>query len=268
MTQNTFLLIALILLKWVNPAKAQILNSTNTELISNNIYTICADREGFVWVGTDNGGFYDGLVSIRYINETTIDSRRYTTQETGCCVLQTIYCIAVEDRVTNPSVGAPIKWIGTPNGLVSFNGAEWKQHAVLPDNFIHCIAFDNNANKWIGTNKGLVKYDGENVTVYNATNTKLPSDKIKSVLVDTKNNVWAGTDKGLAKFDGKEWTIFITENSPIPNNSIFSIAEDREKNIYIGTNDGVAKFDGTSVKKKNWTIFTTKNSDLPNNVPY
>lgn len=260
-----FLFFSFTFIGWINPANAQIFNSSNTELMNNIIYTMSADREGCVWVGTDNGGFYDGLVSICNVNDTKFDSRRYTSQESGS-FLNIIYCIAVEDSVTNPKVTAPVKWIGTSFGLVSFNGSEWKQHSGLPNKFVNCIAFDSDANKWIGTNKGLAKYDGKNMTVYNTTNAKLPSDRIQSVFIDSKNNIWVGTDKGLAKFDGNGWTTFTTEGSPLPHDYIFSITEDKNQNIWIGTNGGVTKFDGTSTKKKRWTVFTVNNSDLPNDM--
>ena len=70
--------------------------------------------------------------------------------------------------------------------------AEWTiydtDNSGLPDNYVRCIAIDNNNNKWIGTDVGLCMFNGTNWTVYNTSNSGLPDNDINCIAIDNNNN--------------------------------------------------------------------------------
>ncbi len=68
----------------------------------------------------------------------------------------------------------------------------------LPSNQINCIAEDGYNNIWIGTDNGLVKYDGSNFKYY-SRETGLPSNKIYSLYWDRNSELLVGTHNGFGK---------------------------------------------------------------------
>ena len=72
----------------------------------------------------------------------------------------TINCLTVDDydRI----------WIGTQEGISSFDGVEWKLYKATEKKMNHySIYIDENDNKWIGTEKALLvlNQDGVNEKV-------------------------------------------------------------------------------------------------------
>ncbi len=146
------------------------------------------------------------------------------------------------------------------------------QNSGIPDSNITSVAIESNGTKWLGTPKGLVKFDGTTWTVYDSTNSGLPSNSIVQVIIDSADNKWISfneygwlasfgsgqnKDLGLAKYDGTTWTIYNKANSGILNDTVGVIANRKNStDIYVSyysAIDGqtISKFDGTS-----WTHIT------------
>ncbi|MEP7171572.1 MAG: two-component regulator propeller domain-containing protein, partial [Bacteroidota bacterium] len=128
----------------------------------------------------------------------------------------------------------------------------------LPENNIHCIAFDSAGIKWVGTDNGLASYNNTVWTVYNTLNSPLTDNSIRSIAVDKFNNKWIGTFLGgLYKFDGDTtWKSYNTLNSDIPDDFIKTIAFDTSNNIWVGTIIGLGRFDGDTT----WKVYDLSNS--------
>ncbi len=162
-----------------------------------------------------------------------------------------------------------IKWLGTKNGLVKFDGKNWQfyntSNSGLPNNTIISVAIDSLNNKWIATyGGGLAKFDNTNWTVYNTTNSSLPNNNVRGVTIENGKKIWVATEYGVALFDGSFWTTYNTTNSGLPNNEINDIAIDKNHTKWIVTSGGgIAKFSDTS-----WTIYNSSNSPLKSDVGY
>jgi len=70
-----------------------------------------------------------------------------------------------------------------------------KANSGLPTNIITHICVDSNNVVWIGTPEGLVKYDGENWEQYYNKNSPLQSNRITALNIDKESKVWVGTEK-------------------------------------------------------------------------
>jgi ligand-binding sensor domain-containing protein len=137
-------------------------NSGN--LASNDVICLAIDKQGKVWVGTENG------ISI-FNNPESASSDQGINAENK--IVQ--YDIAAGKLFSGESIkaiavdGGDRKWIGTYNGawLIS-NDAEkiikrfTTENSPLPSNEIQSIAINPNTGMvYFGTNKGIVAYKGE-----------------------------------------------------------------------------------------------------------
>ena len=133
-------------------------------LPSSNIYSIAIDREGEVWVGTDQGvGVFFSPTSI--FSGSSFDAQRPLVELGGFLQYllesETVTAIAVD--------GANRKWLGTSNSgvfLMSEDGTQellnfTKDNSPLLSNTIKTIAINpNDGEVVISTDRGMIAYRG------------------------------------------------------------------------------------------------------------
>jgi hypothetical protein len=129
-------------------------------LPSDFVYSIAKDKDGSIWVGTDNG---IGIISCGYnATQSPCDAELRVVQYDQFPGL-----LFAEQRVQTIAVdGANRKWIGTANGvwLVSPDANRIIQrftvtNSPLPSNAIQKIAVDPvTGDVYIGTDEGLVSF--------------------------------------------------------------------------------------------------------------
>jgi hypothetical protein len=127
---------------------------------------------------------------------------------------------------------------------------------ILPSNKVTSLAKDNSNNIWIGTPQGLVKFDGTNFTVYTTTQ-GLPSNNILC-LESINNMLYIGTDSGLSRFDGFNFTNYTIGNSLFPINTVTCIKVENPNLIWFGTIDNIVRFSiNSSFTSSSYTLSTT-----------
>lgn len=140
-------------------------------------------------------------------------------------------------------------WMGTQEGLVRFNGAEFKIFSnktgqpAFHLNDVRTLLQDREGNLWIGTfGAGLIRYkDGEfNAYLHDDQfPDKGPSNNlIPALLQDRKGNLWIGTDNGLDEWKDGKFIRFGKEKG-LSDTKINALAEDHAGNLWIATNNGV-----------------------------
>lgn len=95
------------------------------------------------------------------------------------------------------------------------------ENSPLPSNKIYCITVDTNNKKWIGTDNGLASFDGVNWEVFN-TNNGLVNNVIVAIAIDKNNNVWI-IDSVLSVYNGNNWKHFTSdkyENASIKSKTL------------------------------------------------
>jgi len=86
----------------------------------------------------------------------------------------------------------------------------WQTEDGLPDNTVTAIQQTGDGYLWIGTFNGLVRFDGVQFKVFDSVNTPaLPSSRILSLSVDKEDTLWIGMEGGgLARFKDDRFTPF------------------------------------------------------------
>ena len=145
------------------------LNVTNEsgEIVSNDVYSIAEDKNGYIWVGTAKG------VVVFYNPDKVFDSSTFW--------------------------GRQIK--------VPRNDGTDNADLLLSADVVTAISVDGANCKWFGTQNGGAYYtsaDGiETIHHFNTTNSAMPSDNILAIsIVPETGDVFFGTTNGIISYRG------------------------------------------------------------------
>lgn len=174
--------------------------------------------------------------------------------------------ISIEEGLIQSSVVAICQdkkgflWFGTYDGLVRYDGYQFKVFKFNPDdstslseNLVRIIYEDRFGIIWVGTEGGLNRFDRlkENFKNYFANSNdpnSISNNRIRGIVEDQKGELWIATEMGVNTYDRKR-DAFIkyfanpTNPNSISDNFIRTIYKDREGNLWIGTNNGLDKLD-------------------------
>jgi diguanylate cyclase (GGDEF)-like protein len=243
-------------------------------LQSQRIRDVFCDREGSIWVGTNERGVY--RLSRRFLSV-------YTEQQG---LLEDITYPIYEDRTGNIWAGSGVGmtrigsgktnayplvlsgksnrseviigsltdkrpkitprcfyedkngnlWIGTNDGLLTLKDGKLRwQPQVVSDTYVSTIIEDRAGNLWFGTGKGLIKYQAGKTTPY-TLDQGLPDSRVDMLFEDSLSKLWIGTRGGLACLADGQITSFAKTGSGVAS-QIRSIYEDSEGILWVGTFD-------------------------------
>lgn len=118
----------------------------------------------------------------------------------------------------------------------------------LPSNNIKCIFKDSRGLLWIGTEDGLCSFNGKEYKIYNETN-GLKYNNVWSITEDNKSNLWFSFyGEGIARYDGNKFSYYNTNNGLI-HNSVRKLHFSKKYNcLILGTENGLSLFDGKKFK--------------------
>ena len=117
---------------------------------------------------------------------------------------------------------------------------KWGVEDGLPANSLNTVIITKAGYMWIGTPSGLVRFDGVEFKTFNRLNTPiLESEEIQALYEDYRGVLWIGTrDGGLYSYANKKWERYTTENG-LTNNNIRAISGDWWGNLWVGTDYGL-----------------------------
>ena len=251
--------------------KFTVFDTGNTpELRSNRILALAEDRDGILWVGTQNGGLtsYDHGTFKTYMTKDGLpDESIYglLPDHQGNLWMSTIHGLGLRANghfiVYTMRDGLPSEGVGDlregADGSILFRSGDWLMRFQegrferyrwikgFPDDWVQQVSsmtFDKDGSLWITTKYGLLRFQNGSFTVLTTNSTpnaaEMPSMFVAHTYHDREGNLRLLTPSGLAHYeDGK-----VILDIPIPELSSFhiglwtvtSIMEDREGNLWIG----------------------------------
>ena len=189
-------------------------------LAQSQVYTICEDSRGYLWMGTRGGGLsrFDGTQFTNY------------TEDHG---LVNNYVLSITTD-KNGDI-----WIGTDEGLCKFDGIRFEE-IKLPGSRhkIRSVICGDDGRNWIGTeDTGLFVMENGKFSLYREGKV-LPSKRINTLFKDTDGSIWAGTPLGVVHFLNGGGTKLYGKKEGLAFTDSWGIARDGSKQLWIATYGG------------------------------
>ena len=232
----------------------------NKSLTSSSVFSLFTDRDGNLWVGTDNG---INKISKKNIDSGIFEAERYLYKENNLTNKIMIRAICQGNDGT--------LWIGSDHGLYELIDSNSKSQdftyykiihnkkAFINNNDIYALCLDDVGNLWIGTNGGGISlYDITKNKFTTYTNDpqdsrSLSYNEIRAIYKDKSGIMWIGTyGAGINKVARGAREFFHYSHIPNEVNSlshpiIWSIYQDSDSVLWIGTHGGgLDRFDRKS----------------------
>jgi signal transduction histidine kinase/ligand-binding sensor domain-containing protein len=218
----------------LRPRKASLFASTPEAQVAT--YSVCADHEGTIWVGTSS----EGLFRSQQGDLKPFDARAGH----GLGSILSVF----EDSSNH-------LWVGTyGDGLFLREGNKFVQvcDPALLGGRVRAIYEDKRHRLWLGCRAGLAYLENGKVNLLPAP-AKLGEFEIQSLAEDSQNRLWAGTrGKGLLCVSNNQWSAFHT-NDGLINDNVLALLPNEAGSLWIGTAGGLSllsggKFASTSTK--------------------
>jgi ligand-binding sensor domain-containing protein/signal transduction histidine kinase len=167
-------------------------------------------------------------------------------------------------------------WLGTPSGLVRFDGYEFETYSDAIQNQVSLkspdasnVFIDSKNRLWIGSwGQGLLVYQNDLTLIAHYRHdpddpddpTSLGSDLIQVIFEDSDGDIWIGTNGGgltlfsqsgnnnnkttaSAKHSFTNFKNDPNQSTSLSHNRIWSIAQTPDGILWIGTSNGLNRFD-------------------------
>jgi signal transduction histidine kinase/sugar lactone lactonase YvrE len=136
-------------------------------------------------------------------------------------------------------------WIGTPTGLLRFDGSRFVSWSALndkeplPKGPVHAIVSARDGSLWVGLagGGGVVRIDKGHMTRYGREQGAPPG--VSAMLEDRQGVMWAAARRGLFRFADGRWTLAGSAEGYPAEAEAFSVYEDRNGVLWTGTGAGV-----------------------------
>ena len=199
-------------------------------LPQNTIQAIVQTRDGYLWLGTEEGlARFDG---VRF----TVFDKSNTPAFSAGHIIRALF----EDQ-------AGTLWIGTTgSGLVRFSDGQFIPVSEVEGVAISSLVQDASGTLWVGTwDAGLFALDNGQVVHY-TTDHGLASSFVSVVYEDRAGTLWVGTREGLHHLIDGQIRRF-EGNNALSGLFVTALYEDREGTLWIGTRDGLDRLEGEAL---------------------
>ncbi len=234
---------AIRVFRW-DPRRRDVPASRVTPL--TNIFALCADPQGGVWIGSFGGGlaYYDPASDqIRTYSHDPDDSTSLSSANVGA--------VFVDRQGT--------LWVGTlDGGLNRFDRATgtWMHYrcdehdpTTISSDYVRCVYEDDRGRLWIGTdNAGLNLFDRQQGRFFRFRHDptdprSLIDDHVRAICQSSRGTLWIATDGGLEEFDPAQGRFIhhigtATPRADIPGERLWAVYEDAGGIVWYGTRGG------------------------------
>lgn len=223
--------------------------STEDGLSNNLINDILQDKNGFLWIATDDGlNRYDGY-EFKIFRNNPSDSNSLSDNS--------IWSLA-EDKSGRLWIGTKTGWLNCYDPVSEKFYRYYIPSDITRENTITAIFIDDENKVWIGTYRSglylLIPGKGELKNWKNNPfdSTTLSYNYVSSIVSDKTGNLWISTYNGLCKFnyklsENKFQRFYKSEKNQnsLSDNLIWNLTIDESDSniIWIGTANHLTKYD-------------------------
>lgn len=222
----------------------------------NQVNDIAIDGNDHVWLATGYGLLvYDGQTWQRYLSSQT-ESRDLPPfiDNVPNSIVVPVTEVELADLPSNHIEALAVDplnrvWVGTPEGLATFDGQRMTIYDDVPNlrgQWIAAIAAerlpDSQAGRvWVATiGQGVVSFEGQTVTSHTTTD-GLASDAVYAIHIEPGGRKWFGTNAGVSLFDNDAWYTF-TSVDGLVHDWVFAIDTTQNGEAWLGTDGGLSRF--------------------------
>lgn len=269
------------------------------DLPGSRIQVVLADREGTLWIGTNEGlvRWVNGRIerfpitdplataSVLALMEDREMNLWIGTETDGLQILrdQRFRILDTREGLSSDSITTVVDdrkrtlWIGTQDAGI--NVLPWNGNAPgkvktlsvkngLASDVILSLAAAPNGDLWVGTPDGLNRIRNGNIATITSID-GLPDDFIRSLLVDTDGSLWVGTRHGLTHWLNAGGGVPVaastrmetyTKADGLGSDLVGAMARDANGDLWVATFSGLSRLHRGKI-----TNFTTANG-LSSNV--
>lgn len=190
-------------------------------LPQNSVAAIAQTRDGYLWLGTE-----EGLARFDGVSFKTFDGRSNPPLHAN-----NVSFLFEDSQGT--------LWIGTSGGgLARYRDGKFTALTTkegLSHNFVTAICEDAQGALWIATLAGLNKFEDGRFTRYTARE-GLSDDRVAVVYKDYQGRLWAGTYNGLDRFHDGTFTNYPLHNPDgALDKLVASVFQDAAGTLWVGT---------------------------------
>ncbi len=231
-------------------------------LPSDVVRSILQTREGYLWIGTQEGlarfdGVrfepFDGVRQPQMVDTQILglledlDGALWVASDGGGLARLDHHGVQLYAGAEGPGhlfvraiAGAPNgdKWVASQEGVARLAGTKWTRFGKrdgLPNASVRALAIDGQGRAWAGTDHGVARWDGTRFSVVSGG----PSDTIavQVVAATPDGDVYVGTSEGLWRWRANAWHLYDVAQG-LAGGSVTAVAQDRDGRIWVATAGG------------------------------
>ena len=234
--------------------------SYNKNIIgSGSVMSLLKDKEGTLWIGTDNHGMYK--------LDKRGESTHYAHSENPNSVPNIVLSM-IEDERGYIWLGSYLQGLARfdkqTGRCVYFDYNETDMVQNMARNKIFCLTKDQDNKLWIGTSgAGVYVFDlvtMEYIKHYhtraNEIGEQIPNNWVNAIECDSEGTIWIGSYAGVFTLNPLtgEKQQYTKDGRSLSGNVVYCIEEDVNKNVWVGTTEGLTFFDLKNNTNKIYTI--------------
>ena len=249
----------------------------DTGLPQNTIDAIAQARDGYLWMGTEEGLVrFDGVRFVVRDRQNAPALRSAFVSSVFPASDGTLWIgtyggglarlrdgrieafhpeLLGSDRIREmlPTADGALFVATAGGGLLRIDGEKVTRFTArngLPNDRIWALEPDGEGGLWVATHGGgVVHWRGSRALQTITTRDGLPNDLSRTLLRDPDGTLWIGTDGGglVAWRDGAILRT-VTTRDGLPNDFIRALHRDRNGSLWIGTDAGLARWSGDRVE--------------------